>query len=164
MLVNVLLALGLTGQVPYPHKRETISVRGRTIAGIDQLTGYLRGGFGDQYQIFIFGREPSKAGGSVMPIKIAYKFFKSESPLPDTFLDFSKLYDLQVLREPSCDETVQSLSYQKKSDQTGKALPSAYILRLLKGAPENVLSPDMVLACYIMRPVRYKIVAQGVHD
>jgi hypothetical protein len=161
LLASVLLPTWLPAQKASASKEKTISVRGRVLAGVNYLTGYLRGGFGDHYEVFVFGLEPRSQGDPVAPVKVMYKFFyKTEPALPDSFLDSSKLYELQLVREPSCDETVQNLSYQKNEDETGKPLPSTYILRPLDGAPKDVLKPDSVLPCYVLTPGKYKVLSQ----
>jgi hypothetical protein len=164
-LVSALLSTELHSQkmsAPSAPKEEMVSVRGRVLAGVNYLTGYLRGGFGDHYQVFVFGLEPGSPSGPIAPVKIMYKFFfKTESALPDSFFDASKHYELRVVRESSCDETVQNLSYEKNDDEAGKPLPSTYILRPLNGAPKDVLKPDAVLPCYLLRPGRYKVLG---HD
>lgn len=138
-------------------KDKGIVAKGRVLAAVDHVTGYLRGGFGDRYEVFVFGLEPSLQGGSVTPIKVMYKFFyKTEPALPASFFDFSKRYELSLLREPSCDETVQNLAYEKNTDQTGKPLSSTYILRPLAGAPKDALNPDTTLPCYVLTPGKYK--------
>jgi hypothetical protein len=153
----VLTGVLLLAQKPSLPKEKTVSIKGRPLAGVAYLTGYLRGGLGDHYEVFVFGLESKSRDGSLVPVKVMYRFFyKTESALPDAFLDASKRYQLQVIREPNCDETVESLSYQKNSDPTGKPLPSSYILQPLTGAPKEVLKSDLVLPCYVMRPGKYK--------
>lgn len=85
-----------------------------------------------------------------------YKFYKSEPPLPNSFLDYSIRYELQLTRESSCDETVQSLSYEKNVDETGKQLPPTYVLQFLEGAPKDAIKPDAILSCYVLRPGKYR--------
>ena len=150
----------LAAEKPSLSKQRRASVRGRTLAGVD-LTGFLRGGLGDRYEVFVFGSESSNQIDSITPIKVMYRFFQSEPALPDSFLDTSKRYELQVIREPNCDETVQSLSYQKNMDATGKPLPSTYILRPLDGSPKDILKPDLVLPCYILHAGNYKVLKQA---
>ena len=147
----------LFAQKPSLPKQEMVSIKGRTLAGVEYLTGYLRGGLGDRYEVFVFGVEPSKQGRPITPVKVMYRFFQSEAALPDSFLAVSKRYELQVIREPNCDDTVENLSYQKNSGENGKPLASTYILRPLDGAPKDVLKADLVLACYVMRPGKYKV-------
>lgn len=161
LLISILAGGLLFAQKPSFPKQETVSIKGRTLAGVDYLTGFLRGGLGDHYEVFVFGLEPPHQGSPVVPVKVMYKFFQSESALPESFLDASRRYELYVVRQPNCDETVQSLSYEKNYDETGKPLSPSYILRPLNGAPNAVLKrPDLALACYVMRPGKYKVLSQ----
>jgi hypothetical protein len=156
LLLVVINAMSLAGQKTSVPKGE--KVRGRVLAGVNYLTGYLRGGFGDSYEVFIFAPEPRSCSGSIVPVKVMYKFFyKRDSALPDSFFDFSKRFELLLVRQPSCDETVQNLSYQKNTDESGKPLPSTYILHPLDGVPTDVLNPDLVLPCYVLTPGKYKV-------
>ena len=93
-------------------------------------------------------------------MKVSYAFFKSDGPPPESFFDYSKRYELQAVREPKCDESVNSLSYVKNVDESGKPLPPTYVLRFLAGAPKVVLKPDAVLPCYVLRPGNYKLLDQ----
>ena len=143
-------------------KGKKISIRGRVLARVNYLTGYLRGGFGDRYEVLVFGHESRlDQSDAVSPIKIMYRFFKTEPALPESFFDSSKHFELFVVREPSCDETVQNLSYQKNSDENGKPLASTYILLPLDGAPKDMLKAELVLPCYIMRPRKYKVLSRN---
>lgn len=147
----------LLAQKPSSRKEKTASLKGRPLAGVAYLTGFLRGGLGDHYQVFVFGSESKSHNSPVAPVKVMYRFFyKTESALPGSFFDASKRYEIQVIREPNCDETVASLSYQKNTDATGKEF-SSYILQPLHGASQDALKPDLKLACYIMRPGKYRI-------
>jgi hypothetical protein len=80
--------------------------------------------------------------------------------LPDSFFDYSKQYELQAVRDARCDESVKSLCYVKNVDESGKPLPSSYVLRFLGGAPRVVLKPDAVLARYVLRPSKYRVLNQ----
>jgi hypothetical protein len=97
-----------------------------------------------------------KSGGVVTPVKIEYAFFKDQGPPPDSFFDFSKLYQLQVIRIPECDEPVNSLAQVKNVDESGKQLPPRNALRWMDGAPKDILKPDLILPCYVLRPSNYK--------
>jgi hypothetical protein len=110
--------------------------------------------------VFVFEVERGR-GGPVTPVKVAYTFFKSEGLLPDSFFDYSKHYDLQAVRDSRCDESVKSLSHVKNVAESGKPLPSSYVLRFLDGAPRDVLKPDAMLACYVLRPGKYKTMDQN---
>lgn len=65
-----------------------------------------------------------------------------------------------MTHETHCDETVESISFQKNEDDTGKPLPPTYDLQILYGAPRNLLRPESVLPCYILRPRAYKVISQ----
>jgi hypothetical protein len=111
------------------------------------------------YTSFFFGAE--EAGGArVVPVKVLYAFFKSDGPLPDSFFDYSKRYELQVVRERECDESMAGLSYARSVEESGKPLPPTYVLRLLDGAPKEVLKPDVLLVCYVLRPGKYRDLAE----
>ena|SRR5437867_576185 len=163
-LVMASLSPLAAAQETRPPKQQMISLNGRTLAAVDYLAGSLRGAFGDHYEVFVFGREPLNRDRPIVAVKIMYKFLKSEPALPGSFLDFSKRYEIQVIREPSCDETLRSLSYQKSSDEMGKQLSIRYILRPLGGTPKEIFKQDRVLKCYILRPGKYRLLSQGSQD
>jgi hypothetical protein len=136
----------------------TSRVIGRVLAWKETLL--REAGVGPQHVVFIFGVE-TDGGVRVTPIKVAYAFFKSDGPPPDSFFDHSKLYELQAVRDPRCDEKASDLSYEQSTDETGKPLPPRYVLRFLDGASKDVLKPHAVLPCYILYCGHYKIVSQG---
>jgi hypothetical protein len=106
-------------------------------------------------------RAKATVGARVAPIKIAYAFFKSDGPLPDRFFDYSKQYELQAVRDTRCDESVERFSYVKSVDhESGKPLPPTYVLKFLEGAPKDILNPDAVLPCYVLRPGKYRVLSQ----
>jgi len=130
---------------------------GRVLADISTLA--FGAGVGPKYASFVFGVE--EAGGArVVPVKVSYAFFKSDGPLPDSFFDYSKRYELQAAREPKCDESVDSVSHVKNVDQSGKPLPPTDALRFLEGAPKDALKSDAILPCYVLRPGKYKVLSQ----
>jgi hypothetical protein len=143
---------------PEPHPQKSILLVGRVLAWKETFA--FGAGVGPQYEVFVFGIEKHR-GPRVTPIKVAYAFFKSDGPLPDSFFDYSKQYELQAVRDTRCDESVEGLSYVKSVEhQSGKPLPPTYVLRFLEGAPKDVLKPDAVLACYVLRPGKYRILSQ----
>ncbi len=135
--------------------KEATRVRGRVLAWKETFA--FGAGLGPQYVVFVFGVEKGEA--PLNPIKVAYAFFKSDGPPPDSFFDYSKRYELQAVRDPKCDESVNSLSYAKNVDESGKPSPPTYVLRFLPGAPKVVLKPDAILPCYVLRPGNYKLLA-----
>jgi hypothetical protein len=110
-------------------------------------------GLGPDFEIFIFGAEAGEAN----PLKIEYVFFSPEEPPPESFYDYSKRYELQAVRDTTCDESVNSLSYLKTTDDSGKPGEPIYVLRMLDGVPKDVLKPDAVLACYVVKAGHYKV-------
>jgi hypothetical protein len=115
-------------------------------------------GVGPRYTTFIFAAE--QTGGLVLPVKVTYAFFKSQGPPPDNFFDYSKVYELQVVRTPQCDETLESLGHIRSVDESGKPLPSTDVLRWLDGAPSDSVKTDSILPCYIVRPGNYRVLSR----
>jgi len=133
--------------------KNAVPIRGRVLAWKETLA--FGAGLGPQWTVFIFfGAEAD--GTQVHPLKIAYALFKSEGPPPDSFFDYPKRYELQAVRETKCDETVNSLSHIENVDESGKASPPSYALRFLDGALKDVLKPDAILPCYVLRPGKYR--------
>jgi hypothetical protein len=159
LIVAVLTSVGVAQKTPDDQvaTEKTRPLVGRGLAEVSTLT--FGAGLGPKYTSFIFGVEED-GSTHVVPVKISYAFFKSDGPPPDSFFDYSKRYELQAVREPKCDESVNSLSYVKNVDESGKPLPPTYVLRFLEGAPKVVLKPDAVLPCYVLRPGNYKLLHQ----
>jgi hypothetical protein len=130
-------------------------LKGRVIAYVDHLV--LGAGIGPKYETFIFGVESQDDKGTTVlePVKIDYAFFKSDGQLPRSFFDHKVLYELRVLRDSRCDESVNNLSYEQNVDINGKPLPPTYIVRFVTGVDAKVLKSDAVLPCYILRPGDY---------
>ncbi|MGH9970490.1 MAG: hypothetical protein ACREBG_22240 [Pyrinomonadaceae bacterium] len=129
---------------------------GRVLAYVDSLV--VGAGVGPQYEKFIFGAESKGERGEqvITAVEIVYAFHKSSGPLPGSFFDYSKRYELRVERDARCDETLKKLSYEENEDETGKQLPSTYILRMMDGAPKDLLKPDSLLPCYMLRSGDYR--------
>jgi len=128
LIAAVLTSVSVAQKTPDEHvaTEQTRPPVGQVLADVSTLT--FGAGLGPKYTSFIFGVEE---GGSthVVPVKISYAFFKSDGPPPESFFGYSKRYELQGLREPKCDESVNSLSYVKNVDESGKPLPPTYVLR-----------------------------------
>ncbi len=41
------------------------------------------------------------------------------------------------------------------------ALPATYVLKVLDGAPTDVLKPDLILPCFVLRPGQYRVASKG---
>ena len=167
-MINVLrmftLALILLpAQKPSPRKEKKVLARGQVLAQVNYMTGYLKGSFGDRYQVFVFGLQPTSQKDAVSLIKVMYKFFyTTDKPLPDSFFDAAQRYQLQLVRWPDCDETMQNLSYEKNVDAaTGKPLASTYILQPLNGVSKEIFQQDLLLPCYGLEPGKYKVLNGG---
>ena len=158
LLATVLMSTNLLAQRTPTSKAGTekpTRIVGHVLATVGSLV--FGAGLGPQYTTFVFGVEED-GGARVAPVKISYAFFKSEGVPPDSFFDYSKRYEMQAVRDPKCDETLNSLSYVKNVDESGKPMQPTYVLRILEGAPKDVLKPDFVLPCYVLRPGKYKVV------
>jgi hypothetical protein len=84
-----------------PTAQKASLIVGRVLADVSTLVS--GSGLGPKHAVFIFGVEED-SGTHVVPVKVSYAFFKSEGPPPDSFLDYSKRYEFQAVREPKCDE------------------------------------------------------------
>jgi hypothetical protein len=136
----------VAGQTKVPNRASARTVMGRVLAWRESLL-VLGAGLGPQYTIFVFGVE-NNSKTQLRPVKIAFAFFKT--PPPDSFYDYSRTYELRAVRDPTCDERVDHLSYEETVDETGKRLPPRNVLRTVRGAPRNLLSPETVLPCYVV--------------
>jgi hypothetical protein len=160
-LAATVLISAATGQKTPPSvasAEKTTPVIGRVLADVGSFV--FGAGLGPKWATFIFVAEEG-GGTRLVPIKVSYAFFKSDGPLPDDFFDYSKRYELQAVRDRRCDESVESLSYVKNVDESGKPLAPSYVLRFLDGAPKEILKPDTTLDCYILRPGRYKVLGSS---
>ena len=121
-------------------------LRGRVVAQVASL--HYGSSLTHSWMSFFFAVE--EPGRSVRPIQIGYAFYQSQQLPPDSFWDYSKVYEIRVKREPSCDTTVESLAYVKNTDVNGKELPPSFVLEFAKGAPKDLLKRDAVLPCYTL--------------
>jgi hypothetical protein len=142
-----------TNRVP---KVRYVKIRGRVLA---DATMFPLGTLDWKYTTFIFGAEDRKT--HVTPVKISYAFSNADGLLPDSFFDYSKRYELRTVREPQCDESVDTISYVGNVDsETGTPLPRTKILQVLYGAPRELLKPDAVLPCYVLYGRKYRVLSQ----
>lgn len=160
LVMTALLFTAVAEQGGPSFKEKRCHIVGRVLANIASVT--FGAGVGPQYQTFIFGVESrdGQRNSVVKPVEIIYTFFKDEGPLADSFFDHSKLYEMEVARDSQCDQLLGKLSYQRNTDVTGKELPSTTVLQVLYGTPYHLLKSDLVLPCYVMHGLRYKVVSQ----
>jgi hypothetical protein len=157
LIVAVLVSLSVAQKTPTKTGEKNVPLVGRVLADVSSFA--FGAGLGPQHTTFVFAVEQD-GGTRVEPVKVSYAFFKSEGPPPDSFFDYSKRYELQVVRDTKCDESVDSLSHVKNVDQSGKPLPPTDALRFLEGAPKDALKSDAILPCYVLRPGKYKVLSQ----
>src|SRR5205807_332224 len=98
-------------------KKEVI--QGRVLADVGDMSDYMLLGDSPNGKVFIFGME--SVPGQTTPVKVLYEFFKWQGRLPTSFFDYGKRYELTIVRDPGCDETIEHLSYMQAEDQSGKA-------------------------------------------
>jgi len=145
-------AITAAGQRANVPTAEHEILRGRVMAEVDSLA--FGAGLGPKWMSFIFATETSSE--QVIPRRIAFAFYKTAQLPPESFWDYSKLYDLTVKREPSCDTTVKAVSYERNIDEHGNELPPTFVLRLVKNAPSDSLKAETVLPCYVLWYGQYK--------
>jgi hypothetical protein len=157
LVISVVASSNLPAQQKHPQAGyETTALTGRVLAYVDSMV--IGVGVGPHYEKFIFGVESKREDGQplITPVEIVYAFHKSDGLLPLSFFDHAKLYELRVVRDQNCDAKVSALSYEKNEDSTGKPLPPTYILRVMEGAPKDLLNTESKLPCYMLRPGVYR--------
>jgi hypothetical protein len=171
LTLSMLLAPGSTSEQDLPAKvpqsgttvaEKQLRMMGHVLARIVGLTNRINLLGGQRYEVFIFGIDKwERYGKSAAPVKVVYEFYRDEPNLPAKFFDFSNHYKLTVVRDTKCDESVKSLSFEVNVSDSGKPLPATYVLKVLDGAPTDVLKPDLILPCFVLRPGQYKVVSNG---
>lgn len=156
LIVAALVSLSVAQTTPTKTGEKNVALVGRVLADVSSIA--FGAGLGPQHTTFVFAVEHD-GQKRVEPVKVSYAFFKSEGPPPDSFFNYSKRYELRVVRDTKCDESVDSLSHIKNVDQSGKPLPPTDALRFLEGAPKDALKYDGILACYVLRPGKYKVLS-----
>jgi hypothetical protein len=154
----VLLAAVFTAAFTFAVEKATVPspmdevLRGRVMADVASLA--FGAGLGPKWQSFIFAVEASSV--KVIPVRIAYAYYKKQELPPESFWDYSRLYHLSVKRDPSCDTTVRQISFDKNVDGRGNDLPATFVLRSAKNALANTLKPETFLPCYVLWYGQYK--------
>jgi hypothetical protein len=149
------VCLAFSGQDKPAAIERTVLV-GRVLASINSLDP--NSDLTARYENFVFGVESKgDSGVRITPIRILYRFHSWDERLRDPFFDYSKRYEMRVERERRCDEKLSVLSYEKNEDENGKELPPTHILRVIDGAPKELLKTDSVLPCYRLTPGNYQV-------
>ncbi len=161
LVVSILVLTNFLSHVTaraYSKAEKKRAIVGHVLGRVEHLLGPATNSLGgERYDVFVFASS-SEAGLArrVAPVKVVYEFYRDEPHLPERFFDFSRTYELWVARDTGCDESVKSLSYEKNVSESGERLPSSLVLRLLDGAPKDILGPDMILPCYELSPGEYR--------
>lgn len=161
LVVTSALGEGLSAQkksAPPTSRKEGTVLVGRVLADIASLIN--DGSLNWKYESFIFGAELKGEGGKlvVLPVEICYAYEPpSDSVLPDSFFDHSKFYELHVTRNSDYDRTVNDIAYEKSVNAETQPIK---VLRLLLGAPGDLLKPDLVLPYYVLYSDGYKVLTQ----
>ena len=165
LTLSMLLAPGSTSEQDLPAKvpqsgktvaEKQLRMMGHVLARIEGLAYRINLLGGQRYEVFIFGIDKwDRYGKSAAPVKVVYEFYRDEPNLPEKFFDFSSHYKLTVVRDTKCDESVKSLSFEANVSDSGKPLPATYVLKVLDGAPTDVLKPDLILPCFLLRAGQY---------
>jgi hypothetical protein len=159
MVGTVLAALILLVMSPAsvgrsPARADRVALNGHVLVSIEKT--WLGAGLGLFHSTFIFGvRSPGTT--ALSPVKISYVFAGRSDQLRDDFFDYSRQYELQVSRDPECDEKLDDLLAIRNKD--GTPLPPGDGPRALKGAPEIHMRPNSILPCYSLRPGDYRLAA-----
>jgi len=103
------------------------------------------------YFVFIPDSDKAKVP-QVSPVLIAYSFFSDETPLPNSFFDYSKHFQIKVSRNADCDQTAAEVFYIKieYTDKHEKGSRRDYFFSLSAGAPKMNFADDLSLPCYDM--------------
>jgi len=144
LLVLVIATHGAIAQEEAAVTPETL--RGRPLAEVSSLR--YASSFTHKWMSFYFALE--QPDGSVKPIEIAYAFHHPDQLPPESFWDYSKVYEIKVRREHGCDTKVEDLAYVNNTTEDGKKLPRSFVLRFAKDAPRGLLKEEAVLPCYVL--------------
>lgn len=156
--VRALLVLVIASHGTIAQENRTVALetlRGRPVA---EVSSFLFGAIlSHKWMSFYFASE--EPDGSVRPIQVAYAFYRSDQLPPETFWDYSKLYEIKVRRERGCDTKVKNLAYVENTTVNGKELPRSFVLGFAKGAPQDLLKDEAVLPCYVLWYGDYRQIA-----
>ena len=142
LVISALTTLGQ--QKPATGGRDTLRVR-----PLAEVSTLLHGSsLSHKWASFYLAIE--EPDGSVKPIQIAYAFYHSNQLPPESFWDYSKIYEVKVQRDSGCDVQVESMAYVRNVTEGGKELPRSFVLRYAKGAPEGLLKMDAAPPCYVL--------------
>lgn len=153
------LTLVVSGQLPANAqeikrtKLTTEKLEGRIVAGVSSLI--LGTGVGPKYETFIFelsGRNNSHDGSGKL-VRIVHEYFDRKNELKPSFYNYESLYELRVVRKPSCDAKISEFAYEQNGDSEA---PTS-ILKVLEGADRSLIDESRMLTCYVLKETNYRL-------
>jgi len=129
-------------------KQLAMELTGNFVARVD---GPPLTGFGANHQSYVF--EMYSPTGSQF-VRLSYAFFLYEPQVPDTALDYSKLYKLTAVKDDTCQDTLENISRRFVFDSKGQFVEVKHGLTYAKNLPTPTLPWKNPLPCYILSPVR----------
>jgi len=136
------------------QQRSRLHLSGRIVARVfNPVSGTLN----LKWQVFIFQVGSEKGESHQYLSKVEYEYTDADGPLTEAFFDYAKHYQLNVSRDPSCDESLASLSILRAPDERNSALMTRNLLQALPGAPADALSTRETLPCFILRLGGYRV-------
>lgn len=155
-ILGILLILIWEPQAVYfqtgANTRRPEKVKGRVFARVNLFT--YGSGVGPRYQSFVYQIVSNQGVIETRShlARIIYQFFDMKDRLKTDFFDFSKEYELLLIRDASCDETPRDFGYQR----TGESDNRESILNILAGADKTLLQENQIMPCYILKPSNLK--------
>jgi hypothetical protein len=138
--------------------KKEIILKGHVWAVIENWLPHT--GMSDRFQIFVFGVESKDQEGNKIasPVLVNYLIPRSDDILPELLFHYSNVIELHVNHLPH-DLPLESVALIKYMTADNKeAHPPDIIMRLLDGAPTNILKMDMVLPYYDVLPDGYRCI------
>jgi len=145
--------------VPNASAERKIRLKGRVLAAIDSM--YSESGTSYRYQQFVFGVEAKDHQGKeiITPVLVTYSLPTAGDLLPKSFYDYSKRYELRAIKKANRDTLLESIAFIRYFGPDNKETePPTLILRLLDGAPKDILKMDMELPNYEMFSGDYRVI------
>jgi hypothetical protein len=141
----------------------------KSTSKIEKLTGHVLGcvpnilkwnGDGGDLLPFVFIPDATnKEAPPKTAVVVDYRWFSDERELPNSFFNYSKHFEITVLRNSGCDTTAADFFYLKlfHDDILKKPAERIYRFQIAANAPKMDFADDFKLPCYEMRPGNYSL-------
>jgi len=144
----LLPGIALIGKTSVGPQR--IVITGRIVAQAENhAEDFGSGSFLGSSQHYVFQVEAPGDGPRL--IKILYAFRNEGDKLPESYLDYSVVRKLAVVRDTLCDASLQDMAYTQGFDAQGHPVEHQFTLKMAKGAPAVQITRDK-LPCYMLQP------------